>query len=104
MSKKFNPKDRLNTENDIQSILNVVLQGYNLTSGIDKINVKDIWKQVMGSGVANYTLDVVLKKDVLYVALSSAVLREELSYGKDKIIKILNEELQKDLIQEIILR
>ncbi|MDN3707642.1 DUF721 domain-containing protein [Myroides ceti] len=104
MSKKFNPKDRLNTENDIQSILNVVLQGYNLTSGIDKINVKDIWKQVMGSGVANYTLDVVLKKDVLYVALSSAVLREELSYGKDKIIKILNEELQKDLIREIILR
>jgi hypothetical protein len=40
----------------------------------------------------------------LYVALSSAVLREELSYGKDKIIKMINEELRKDVVKEIILR
>jgi len=36
--------------------------------------------------------------------LSSAVLREELSYGKDKIIKMINEELRKDLVRSLVLR
>jgi hypothetical protein len=36
--------------------------------------------------------------------LSSSVLREELSYGKKKIIAMLNEHLEKELIENIILR
>jgi hypothetical protein len=58
----------------------------------------------MGNGVNNYTTEIQLKGSVLYVALSSAVLREELGYGKDKIIKMINEELRKDLITNLILR
>ena len=38
----------------------------------------------MGNGVNNYTVDVVLKRDVLHVILNSSVVREELSYGKEK--------------------
>jgi hypothetical protein len=38
------------------------------------------------------------------VQLSSSVLREELSYGKEKIIKMLNEELGKDIVKKLILR
>jgi hypothetical protein len=32
------------------------------------------------------------------------VLREELSYGKDKIIKLINDELGKEVIDKIILK
>jgi hypothetical protein len=32
------------------------------------------------------------------------VLREELGYGKEKIIKLLNEVLDKDLIKKLVLR
>jgi hypothetical protein len=32
------------------------------------------------------------------------VLREELSYGKDKIIKLINDELGKEIIDKIILK
>jgi hypothetical protein len=38
------------------------------------------------------------------VQLSSSVLREELSYGKEKIINMLNEELGKTIIKKLILR
>jgi hypothetical protein len=47
---------------------------------------------------------VVLKGTTLYVSLTSAVLREELSYGKQKIIKMINEELHKEVIKDVILR
>jgi hypothetical protein len=36
--------------------------------------------------------------------LTSAVLREELSYGKQKIITMLNDELRKDVVKELVLR
>jgi len=58
----------------------------------------------MGNGVNSYTKEVVLKGTTLYVSLTSAVLREELSYGKQKIIKMINEELRKEVIKEVILR
>ena len=58
----------------------------------------------MKNGVANYTTDVNLKNGTLYIKLKSSVLREELSYGKEKIVKLLNEKLKKDLIKKIVLR
>jgi len=58
----------------------------------------------MGNGVNNYTTQVKLDRDVLYVSLSSSVLREELSYGKQKIIDMLNEAIGKKLISKLVLR
>ena len=50
----------------------------------------------MGPGVMNYTEKVTLKGQTLIVKLNSSALREELEYGKDKILKMMNESL-KDL-------
>ncbi|MDA9335357.1 DUF721 domain-containing protein [Flavobacteriaceae bacterium] len=75
-----------------------------LEKGLDKVNVEAAWRDLMGNGVNNYTNSLKLHKDTLYVELSSSVLREELSYGKDKIIGMLNEALGKNLITKIILR
>ena len=71
---------------------------------MDKINARQAWISLMGNGVNKYTTGVELKGDTLYVTLSSSVLREELSLGKSKIITMLNEELGKDLIRNLILR
>jgi hypothetical protein len=75
-----------------------------LEKGLDKVNAKDAWAQSMGSGVNAYTNEVRLEGTTLYVFLSSAVLREELSHGKSKIIDMLNALLGKDMIQKIVLR
>ncbi len=75
-----------------------------LQKGLDKIDVEDAWKSVMGNGVNHYTTSIQLQNDVLHVQLSSSVLREELTYGNQKIITILNEFLGKELIKKLILR
>ncbi|BCY28556.1 DUF721 domain-containing protein [Flavobacterium okayamense] len=92
---------RSSEENSISDVLKSFIETNKLQNGLDKINVRDAWKNVMGPGVNNYTTDVVLKNSTLYVVLTSAVLREELLYGKEKIITILNEELRRDIIKEI---
>jgi hypothetical protein len=95
---------RLSNENSISEVLKEFIQVNKLGHGIDKIDVENAWKNLMGNGVNNYTQDILLKGSTLYVKLTSAVLREELSYGKEKIISMINEELKKEVVKELVLR
>ena len=95
---------RFNEESPISDVLKQFISQNKLEAGMDVVNVRDAWKNLMGNGVNTYTTEIQLKGSTLYVALSSAVLREELSYGKDKIIKMINEELRKDLVTSLVLR
>lgn len=95
---------RNNDHLSLSDALQAFIKENKLEKGMDKIEVRDAWVQLMGNGVASYTTDVQLRQDTLYVSLSSSVLREELSYGKQKIISMLNEHLGKNVITTIILR
>lgn len=97
-------KKRHTEHRSIGEVLKDFVTEHHLEDGLDKIEAREAWTTLMGNGVANYTTNVVLKNDTLYVSLSSAVLREELSYGKDKMIKMLNESLGKELIKHMVLR
>ena len=95
---------RFNNENSVGDVLKEILQANKLQPGIDQVAVKEAWKNLMGNGVNTYTKSVALKGSTLYVELSSAVLRQELSYGKDTIIAMINEELRRDIVTEVVLR
>ncbi|MBW1654820.1 MULTISPECIES: DUF721 domain-containing protein [Flavobacterium] len=95
---------RLNSESTISAVLQQIIQVNKLQAGMDQIDVRDAWKNLMGSGVNTYTKNVILKGSTLYVELGSAVLREELSHGKSKIVKMINEELRRDVVKDVVLR
>src|SRR5690606_15395042 len=103
-NKKFNPCKRSHEESSVQDVLGKMITGYNLEKGIDKLNVREAWIKLIGPGIAAYTQQVELRKDTLFVSLSSDVLREELSYGLDNIIRMINEDLNKEINRKIILR
>jgi hypothetical protein len=71
---------------------------------MDKVNARNAWKKLMGNGVNKYTTSVELRNQTLFVSLSSSVLREELSLGKSKIIAMINEELGRELVKNLVLR
>ena len=95
---------RNNEHISISDALKEFVETNNLEKGLDKVNVADAWAKLMGNGVNNYTTAVKLERDTLYIQLSSSVLREELSYGKQKIISMLNEEIGKEVIKKLVLR
>lgn len=88
----------------VNSILNNLIENSSLKEGLNNIKIQTIWKKTMGDNINSYTSEIALRKHTLYIKLSSSVLREELSYGKEKIIKLLNEELNAEIIRKIILR
>jgi len=93
-----------NKENmSIADVLKGFIKENNLDKGLDKIDTQNAWYAVMGKSIEAYTDSVELKNQTLVVRLSSAPLREELSYGKSKIIVNMNEYLRREIIKELIL-
>ncbi|NND79009.1 MAG: DUF721 domain-containing protein [Maribacter sp.] len=95
---------RKNDNLPLSEVLKDFIQANKLQHGIDKVNAREAWINLMGNGVNNYTTAIELRNETLYVSLSSSVLREELSHGKTKIMEMLNEELGRDLVKKIVLR
>mgnify|MGYP006107386791 FL=1 len=93
-------------ENDSFSVKDL-MQGFikenNLSKGMQKIKVEETWHKMMGPGVATHTTSVKLQNKTLIIQLNSSVLREELSYGKEKIIKMMNEAVGSDVISKLML-
>lgn len=100
----MNYSKRNNDSFSITDVLKEFIQKNKLEKGLDAVDAKQAWIDLMGNGVNNYTKEVILKDGTLYVWLTSSVLREELLYGKHKIIQMLNEELGKNVIKDVVLR
>lgn len=88
----------------IRDVLGNFIEQNKLQKGIDKVDVAEAWRDVMGPAIAKYTTQIKLDGDRLLVQLSSSVLREELSYGKEKIRTNLNEQLGREIIKKVVLR
>jgi len=94
---------RQNEFHSIQELMDEVIKENKLTKGMRQIAVKEAWEKIMGNGVVSYTNNIELQGKTLIVKLKSSVLREELSYGKEKIIKMMNVELGEKLISKVVL-
>ena len=88
---------------EIKKLLNIFLKKNKLERGLLDLEVKKVWHELMENGVSNYTSDVSLKNKTLYIKLTSPALKEELSYGKEKLIKLINERFEKTIVEKIVL-
>ena len=91
-------------QQSLSEALREFISAHNLQKGIDEVQVKEAWTRLMGQGVNHYTQNLVFREGTLYVGLSSSVLREELSLGNSKIIKMLNDDLGSEVIEKLVLR
>jgi len=95
---------REHKESPISEVLKGFISANKLQKGLDKVSIEEAWRTVMGKAISKYTTAISLERDTLFIQLSSSVLREELSYGKTKIISLINEEMKKEVITKLVLR
>jgi len=86
----------------INKILSEIVSSKALKKGLINTRIEELWRKVMGKNVGRYTQKVEYKNSTLYVYLSSSVLRSELSYGTQKIISLLNNEIGEKTISKIV--
>ncbi|WP_075341967.1 DUF721 domain-containing protein [Tenacibaculum agarivorans] len=94
---------RENESFSIKDLMGAFIKENKLEKGFQKIHVEEAWEKLMGPGVHSYTNEVKLQNGTLIVRLSSSVLREELTYGKEKIMHMMNQEMGEQVIKKIML-
>ncbi len=88
----------------IKEALKAMVEYYRLKSGLNQTRIESIWEKAMGASIAKHTTQIKLVKDKLFIDLNSASLRQELSYGKEKIINIINEELGSEVVKKVFIK
>lgn len=92
--RSFEPKS-------LDEVLGEITQEKKLASGLQNIKLQSVWKDTMGPHIQHYTEKIELRGSTLYVRLRSSPLREELSYGKEKILAHMNNALGSKLVDKI---
>ena len=88
----------------INKVLDEIVHSKALKNGINNAKVNQLWIELMGENINRYTDKIVLDKSNLSVFIRSSALKEELTYGKEKIIKLINNALGETIIKKLILR
>lgn len=94
---------RRNTEILKEVILQVLKQN-RLDRPLLEKHIVDAWPVVLGQNIMNYTTDLKINNKILFVKLSSSVLRHDLFLNRQQIIKSLNDHVGQEVISEIIFK
>lgn len=69
-----------------------------------EIRIQRGWREVLGPMIGQYTRNLFVRDRVLYVSLTSSVLRNELLLSKDRLIGSLNQYAGGTVIRDIVIR
>ncbi len=78
-----------------------LLREEGLETPYNEYRLIEAWPEVMGHGIANHTTDLSIRNRVLYVHLSSSVIRAELSMNRKVLVHRLNEYVGAQVIENI---
>lgn len=95
---------RTNSQSLGEIIRDFMGQNPELQQKILEIRVERAWREVLGPTVAQYTRQVFVKDRVLYVSLTSAVLRSELMLCRERLVKSLNDYARAEVVQDVVIR
>ena len=95
---------RKTNEESLKEVIEQLLDTYKLRDRINQVKLQQSWDEIMGEMISKRTEKLFLKDHTLYIYLNSAPLKEELSYGREKIMRMLNTALEVDFIKEVVIR
>lgn len=88
----------------LSEVIRQVLKEQKLDSPLNEKRLIDAWPLVLGSNIVQYTSDLTIKNKILYVSLTSSVLRHDLFLSREEIKRSLNKQVGAEVIQDIVFR
>ncbi len=88
----------------IKNIIESFVEQASISDGIFNIKIQKAWENAVEKKILDYTKEIYVKGDILYIKVSNPILKQEILYSRQKVINLINEELEKDLIKKIVLK
>ena len=95
---------RRNDAEQIGDMIRKFFRQHGLESPLNEYRLVQAWRDVVGPVITKYTSNLYIKNQILYVHLTSSVLRQELMMGRDILVRNLNEKVGAQVIVNIIFR
>ncbi|MDO5460867.1 MAG: DUF721 domain-containing protein [Bacteroidales bacterium] len=75
-----------------------------LETPLNEFRLVQAWSKVLGPAVQSYTKEVKIYNQVLFVKVTSSVLRQELHMNRKSLVRKLNDYVKAQVITDIVLR
>lgn len=85
-------------------VLRRFLRQEGLETPLNEYRLVDAWKDVVGPTITRYTMNLYIRNQVLYVHLSSSVVRQELLMARSMLVRNLNARVGSQVIVDIVFR
>jgi len=89
---------------NIKSVVSRFIKSYGFADKFNEYQIVEAFTKLMGNVVMKKIKNAYMHNDTLYLEISSASLRNELSMEKTKLMKLLNEEVGSKIITKIIFK
>lgn len=100
--KNFFTNPRKAETSTIKTAMQDLLNTYKIQDKFTATQIVASWARIMGEPIAKRTEKVYIKDKKLYVKITSAPLKQELSLGKDKIKALFTSEYGEDVLMDIV--
>lgn len=93
---------RSEKEQTLSHVIRQFVQLYKLESRLNETNAIKSWEVVVGPVIHAHTVNLRIEKGTLYVKLDSDILRNELLYSKNLLLKNLNQATKEAVVTDIV--
>jgi predicted nucleic acid-binding Zn ribbon protein len=88
----------------LSEVIRQVLKEQHLDRPLNEKRLIEAWPLILGTNIVQYTSGLSIKNRVLYVSLTSSVLRHDLFLSREEIKKSLNKQVGVEVIVDIVFR
>jgi predicted nucleic acid-binding Zn ribbon protein len=94
---------RSNTQS-LSEVIRDYVKGTSIEKKLKEVDVVQSWEELLGKTIAHYTKNVTLRSKVLFVEISSSVVKNELFMMREEIRRKLNEKAGEEMVDKIIFK
>jgi len=94
---------RSNTQ-PLSDILKEYIKEVQIEHKLKEVDVVESWENLLGKTIANYTRNIYIRKKILFVEISSSVVKNELFMMREEIRRKMNEKSGEEIVKTIIFK
>ncbi len=94
---------RSNTQS-LSDVLQDYIKELRIEKKLKEVSIIQSWENLLGKTVARYTRNLKIVNNILYVEISSSVVKNELIMMREEICRRLNENVGEEIIERVVFK
>ncbi len=94
---------RSNTQS-LSEVLKEYIKSTHIDRKLKEVDVVESWEKLLGKTIAHYTRNIYIRNKILYVEISSSVVKNELFMMREEICRKINENAGEEIVRRLIFK